>query len=112
MSLAEMIASLPLSLRKSIAWDRGSEMAQHARSRTETDLPIYFCDLQSPWQRGTDGNTNGLLCQYWPEGADLRELTQTECDDVALRLNTRPRKTLEWKTPAKVLNQRLVATAG
>ena len=112
MSLAEMIATLPLSLRRSITWDRGNEMAQHAQFKTQTDLPIYFCDPQSPWQRGTNENTNGLLRQYWPKGADLRALTQTECDDVALRLNTRPRKTLEWKTPAQVLNTRLVATTG
>ncbi|WP_344149206.1 IS30 family transposase, partial [Nocardioides koreensis] len=74
-------------------------------------VPIYFCDPQSPWQRGTNENTNGLLRQYWPKGADLRELTQTACDDVALRLNTRPRMTLNWQTPAQVLNERLVATA-
>ncbi len=110
LSLAEMIATLPLSLRRSITWDRGNEMAQHARFKTQTNLPIYFCDPHSPWQRGTNENTNGLLRQYWPKGADLRALTQTECDDVALGLNTRPRKTLEWKTPAQVLNTRLVAT--
>ena len=106
-----MIASLPLSLRRSITWDRGNEMAQHAQFKTETGLPIYFCDPQSPWQRGTKENTNGLLRQYWHKGADLRELTQTECDDVALRLNTRPRMTLEWKTPAQVLNTRLERTS-
>jgi IS30 family transposase len=112
MSLAEMIATLPLRLRKSITWDRGSEMAQHAQFKTETGVQIYFCDPHSPWQRGTNENTNGLLRQYWPKGADLRSLTQTECDDVALRLNTRPRMTLEWKTPAQALNKRLVATTG
>jgi IS30 family transposase len=111
MSLSEMIATLPLELRKSITWDRGSEMAQHARFKVETGVPIYFADPQAPWQRGTNENTNGLLRQYWPKGADLRELTQAECDDVALRLNTRPRMTLEWQTPAQALNQRLVATA-
>jgi len=110
MSLAEMIATLPISLRRSITWDRGNEMAQHAQFKTETGLQIYFCDPQAPWQRGTNENTNGLLRQYWPKGADLRALTQTECDDVALRLNTRPRMTLKWKTPAQVLNTRLVAT--
>jgi IS30 family transposase len=110
MSLAEMIATLPLSVRKSITWDRGSEMAQHAQFKTDTETQIYFCDPQSPWQRGTNENTNGLLRQYWPKGADLRGLTQTECDDVALRLNTRPRKTLQWQTPGEVLNKRLVAT--
>jgi transposase, IS30 family len=112
MSLTEMIATLPLSLRKSITWDRGNEMAQHARFKTETGVQIYFCDPQSPWQRGTNENTNGLLRQYWPKGADLRTLTQTECDNVALNLNTRPRKTLEWKTPGQALNTRLVATTG
>ena len=111
MSLTEMIATLPTSLRRSITWDRGSEMAQHAQFKIATGVPIYFCDPQSPWQRGTNENTNGLLRQYWPKGADLRELTQTACDDVALRLNTRPRMTLDWQTPAQVLNERLVATA-
>ncbi|HET6867693.1 MAG TPA: IS30 family transposase [Solirubrobacteraceae bacterium] len=111
MSLAEMIATLPLSLRRSITWDRGSEMAQHARFKTETGIPIYFCDPRSPWQRGSNENTNGLLRQYWPKGADLRTLTQTECDDVALRLNTRPRQTLKWQTPAQALNSTLTATA-
>ena len=112
MKLSEMIATLPLELRKSITWDRGSEMAQHARFKTETGIPIYFCDPQSPWQRGTNENTNGLLRQYWPKGADLRHLTDTDCEAVALKLNTRPRKTLEWQTPGQALNQRLVATAG
>ena len=111
MSLAQMIATLPLELRKSITWDRGSEMAQHAQFKTDTGIQIYFCDPQSPWQRGSNENTNGLLRQYWPKGADLRELTQTECDAVALKLNTRPRKTLEWKTPGQTLNTRVVATA-
>lgn len=112
MSLSEMIATLPLSLRRSIAWDRGSEMAQHAEFKIATGIPIYFCDPHAPWQRGSNENTNGLLRQYWPKGADLRELTQTECDDIALRLNTRPRMTLNWQTPAQVLNQGLVATTG
>jgi transposase, IS30 family len=112
MTLSQMIATLPTHLRKSITWDRGSEMAQHATFKVETGIPIYFCDPQSPWQRGTKENTNGLLRQYWAKGSDLRSLTQTECDDVALRLNTRPRKTLAWQTPGQVLNQRLVASTG
>lgn len=111
MNLAEMIATLPLTLRKSIAWDRGSEMAQHAQFGIETGIPIYFCDPQSPWQRGTNENTNGLLRQYWPKGSDLRHMTQAECDDVALRLNTRPRKTLQWNNPTETLNELLAATA-
>ena len=111
LSLADMIATLPLSLRKSITWDRGSEMAQHAQFKSDTGLQIYLCDPQSPWQRGSNENTNGLLRQYWPKGADLRALTQTECDDVALRLNTRPRQTLQWQTPGQALNSGLVATA-
>lgn len=112
MTLTEMIATLPTELRKSITWDRGSEMAQHARFKIETGIPIYFCDPQAPWQRGSNENTNGLLRQYWAKSSDLRDLTQTDCDDVALRLNTRPRKTLEWQTPGQALNQRLVASTG
>jgi IS30 family transposase len=112
MTLAEMVATLPLSLRRSITWDRGSEMAHHAQFKIDTGIQVYFCDPQSPWQRGTNENTNGLLRQYWAKGSDLRQLTQTECDEVALRLNTRPRKTLNWQTPGQVLNQGLVATAG
>jgi IS30 family transposase len=112
MTLEQMEATLPLSLRKSITWDRGKEMAQHAQFKVQTGIQIFFCDPYSPWQRGTNENTNGLLRQYWAKGADLRQLTQTECDDVALRLNTRPRKTLNWQTPGQVLNQGLVATTG
>jgi transposase, IS30 family len=86
-------------------------MAQHAQFKTDTGIQIYFCDPQAPWQRGSNENTNGLLRQYWPKGADLRHLTQTECDEVALRLNTRPRETLEWQTPGQFLNNKLIATA-
>jgi transposase, IS30 family len=111
-TLNEMIATLPLSLRKSITWDRGSEMAQHARFTIDSGIPIYFCDPHSPWQRGSNENTNGLLRQYWPKGSDLRFLTMAQCDDVALRLNTRPRKTLDWQTPGQALNEKLVATTG
>jgi IS30 family transposase len=111
MTLTEMTEGLPLQLRRSIAWDRGSEMAQHAQFTVKTGVAIYFCDPYSPWQRGTNENTNGLLRQYWPKGSDLSRLTMAECDDIALRLNTRPRKTLQWQTPAQAFNAALVATA-
>jgi IS30 family transposase len=112
MTLAQMIATLPIELRRSITWDRGLEMAEHAQFRIDTGVPIYFGDPFSPWQRGTNENTNGLLRQYWPKGSDLRGLSQTECDDVALRLKTRPCKTLEWQTPGHRLNISLVASTG
>jgi transposase, IS30 family len=111
-ALTGMIARLPSELRRSLTWDQGKEMAEHARFRLETDLPVFFCDPHSPWQRGSNENHNGLLRQYWPKGADLRHLTQTDCDNVALRLNTRPRQTLNWQTPAQALNQGLLATGG
>lgn len=109
--LTSMITRLPLELRKSLAWDQGTEMHQHARFTVETGMPVFFCDPHSPWQRGSNENTNGLLRQYWPKGSDLRTVTHAECDAVALRLNTRPRKTLAWKTPAQALDEALLATA-
>lgn len=109
--LTAMIKKLPLSLRRSLTWDQGREMAQHARFTLATDLPVYFCDPHSPWQRGSNENTNGLLRQYWPKGSDLRCVTQDECDAIALRLNTRPRETLNWQTPAQALDEALLATA-
>jgi IS30 family transposase len=108
--LTQMITRLPDQLRRSLAWDQGSEMRQHARFTLDTGLPVYFCDPHSPWQRGSNENTNGLLRQYWPKGADLRHLTIDECDTIAQRLNTRPRQTLEWKTPAQALDEALLAT--
>jgi len=105
MKLSEMIATLPLELRKSITWDRGSEMAQHARFKTETGIPVYFCDPQSPWQRGTNENTNGLLRQYFPKGTDLSVHSADTLAAVALALNTRPRKTLGWRTPDEALDE-------
>lgn len=109
--LTALIGRLPLELRKSLAWDQGKEMAQHAQFTIETGLPVYFCDPHSPWQRGSNENTNGLLRQYWPKGSDLRHVTQDQCDAIALRLNTRPRQTLNWQTPAQALDEALLATA-
>ena len=77
----------------------------------DADIDIYFCDPHSPWQRGSNENTNGLLRQYWPKGCDMRQLTQADCDEVALSLNTRPRQTLGWKTPREALTEVLRATA-
>lgn len=112
LQLTAMIARLPLELRKSLTWDQGTEMTQHARFTVETGLPVFFCDPHSPWQRGSNENTNGLLRQYWPKGSDLRHVSQDECDAIALRLNTRPRQTLNWQTPAQALDEALLATAG
>jgi transposase, IS30 family len=109
--LTPVIASLPDALRRTLTWDRGSEMAQHAGIAIDADIDIYFADPHSPWQRGSNENTNGLLRQYWPKGADLRGVTQAECDAVADRLNTRPRQTLGWKTPQQALDEALGATA-
>jgi len=87
------LAELPEHLRLSVTWDQGKEMANHAAISVATGVDIYFCDPHSPWQRGSNENTNGLLRQYLPKGCDMRELDQQRCDEIALRLNTRPRKT-------------------
>ena len=103
-AIAAKIATLSQLLGKSLTWDQGAEMAQHAQLRLETGLEIYFCDPRSPWQRGTNENTNGLLRQYFPKGTDMSRYGERELDAVATTLNGRPRKTLRWKTPAEALN--------
>jgi IS30 family transposase len=102
-ALVQTISTLPAHLRRSLTWDQGSEMCLHRQFSTATDMPVYFCDPGSPWQRGSNENTNGLLRQYFPKGTDLSAHTRAELDAVAAELNSRPRKTLGWETPAERL---------
>lgn len=106
--LAQKMEHLPEFLRKSVTWDQGKEMAEHASFTVKTGIDVYFCDPHSPWQRGSNENTNGLLRQYFPKGTDLSGYTQAELDAVADKLNNRPRETLNWKKPTEVLNKFLV----
>jgi IS30 family transposase len=108
-AIVSSIATLPEQLRRSLTWDQGAEMAQHAQLRIDTGLAIYFCDPHSPWQRATNENTNGLLRQYFPKGTDLSKHSLGDLTAVATALNSRPRKTLGWKTPAEVLNEQLLS---
>jgi IS30 family transposase len=118
-AICSTITTLPDQLRRSLTWDRGKEMTQHAQLRIDTGVQVYFADPHSPWQRGTNENTNGLLRQYFPKGTDLSRHGIAELEAVAAALNNRPRKTLAWKTPAEALNEHLqliqqagVATTG
>ena len=109
-AITRTVVRLPEQLRRSLTWDQGAEMSQHARLRIDTGLRVYFCDPQSPWQRGTNENTNGLLRQYFPKGTDLSMHSHGDLEAVAFALNTRPRKTLCWRTPAEALQKVLGST--
>jgi IS30 family transposase len=113
------MATLPEQLRRSLTWDRGKELSAHAAFTVDTGIPVFFAGPQSPWQRGTNENTNGLLRQYFPKGTDVSRWSAEEIEAVADTLNARPRKTLGWKTPAEALDEHLrsiqqggVATTG
>jgi IS30 family transposase len=109
-ALSQQIRKLPTTLRRSLTWDRGLEMAKHKSFTVATKVKVYFCDPQSPWQRGTNENTNGLLRQYLPKKIDLSSYSQADLDSVALRLNQRPRKTLGFETPASKLQDSVAPT--
>src|SRR5271169_1749770 len=108
-AITRTIVTLSEQLRRSLTWDQGAEMAQHARLKIEAGVRVYFCDPHSPWQRGTNENTNGLLRQYFPKGTDLSMHSANEIAAVAAALNSRPRKTLDWKTPAEALDRFLLS---
>ena len=118
-ALTASMATLPQQLCRSLTWDRGKELSAHAEFTVDTDILVFFADPKSPWQRGTNENTNGLLRQYFPNRTDLSRWTAAEIEAVAATLNSRPRKVLGWKTPTEALNEHLhslqqagVATTG
>src|SRR4029079_17000075 len=111
-ALVDKMATLPDQLRLSLTWDQGKEMANHLQIADATGLAIYFCDPHSPWQRGTNENTNGLLRQYLPKGQDLSFYGPGMLDNIAAELNARPRKTLDWRTPAEALTALLSGQSG
>lgn len=106
-AMINMMVDFPETLRRTLTWDQGPEMANHARIASATDLQVYFCDPHSPWQRGSNENTNGLLRQYFPKSTDLSGYHADYLDFVAAQLNRRPRKRLAWRTPAEALDQLL-----
>ena len=109
-TLIKNARKLPQELYKSLTWDRGTEMADHQRFTLATDIKVYFCDPQNPWQRGSNENTNGLLRQYFPKGTDLSGYSQAKLNAVARKLNARPRKTLNYETPAERFSQSVAST--
>ena len=110
-AVAARITTLPAALRKSLAWDQGKEMSSHAGFTIATGIPVYFADPHSPWQRPANENTNGLIRYYLPKGTDMSGITQDQLDQIARALNTRPRRVLDYATPAEQLSDLLVASA-
>ena len=109
-ALTAQVRQLPSALRRSLTWDRGMELAQHKRLTIDTKVPVYFCDPQSPWQRGTNENTNRLLRQYFPKGTHLSQYSQADLNRIAVRLNQRPRKTLGFQAPEAILEAGVALT--
>ena len=110
-ALIKSAGKLPYELYKSLTWDRGKEMAGHKRFTLATDIQVYFCDPQNPWQRGSNENTNGLLRQYLPKGIDISDISQAKLNAIARQLNERPRKTLGYQTPAEMFSQCVALTS-